>query len=333
MTSPDSILNRLATIDEAAALIRAGSPLCLAGSAEALEQLPAGNWIAGTIPYFMAETGGAKSLDRVFVTQFPADWSVSFAAYSAEETASLVTNTPDSGFSLVISPCGCPALERFALRGREVEGAFLKPVVGWVAGIDLDALGKQHPAVYLGSDPKPLADGFVAAHVTLPDGRLASLSIVNIFEPDAGDVIRFPELGTTATQCLVNGEPRALADYLRERGDADGKLPLVGDFSGAAINVSIQSIAPDGIVTFYAPVFPDTDYRLARPVADYAEAFAEQFRAEGEADAPAFACNCILNYVHGGLEGRSLGHIQGPVTFGEIAYQLLNQTLVRLHIH
>jgi hypothetical protein len=333
MTSPDSILNHLATPDEVRALIREGAPLCLAGSAEALGTLPAGNWIGGTIPYFMGERGGVKSLDRIFVTRFPADWRVTFAAYSAEETAGLVTHTPDDGFTLAISPCGCAALERFALTGREVEGAFLKPVIGWVAGVDLDALGSQRPQVFLGSDPRPRADGFVAAHVTLPAGRLASLSIVNIFEPDDGDVIRFSTLGTTAAQCLVNGEPRALADYLRGRGDADGRLPLVGDFSGAHINVSIQSIAPDGTVTFYAPVFPDTDYHMARPVADYAEAFASQLAAEGDADAPAFACNCILNYMHGGLEGRSLGPIQGPVTFGEIAYQLLNQTLVRLHIH
>lgn len=33
-----------------------------------------------------------------------------------------------------------------------------------------------------------------------------------------------------------------------------------------------------------------------------------------------------------GLEGKKTGDVTGPVTFGEIAYQLLNQTLVYLNI-
>ena len=47
---------------------------------------------------------------------------------------------------------------------------------------------------------------------------------------------------------------------------------------------------------------------------------------------PAFCCNCILNYAYGGLEGRRLPAMHGPATFGEIGYQLLNQTLVYLSI-
>jgi len=47
----------------------------------------------------------------------------------------------------------------------------------------------------------------------------------------------------------------------------------------------------------------------------------------------AFACNCILNYLYGKLEGKKTGDITGPITFGEIAHQLLNQTMVRLYLH
>ena len=35
-----------------------GKPLLSAGSEEALRQLTKGNWIGGTIPYFMDEAGG-----------------------------------------------------------------------------------------------------------------------------------------------------------------------------------------------------------------------------------------------------------------------------------
>ncbi len=40
-----------------------------------------------------------------------------------------------------------------------------------------------------------------------------------------------------------------------------------------------------------------------------------------------FACNCVLNFLYGKLEGAQAG-LPGPFTFGEIAYQLLNQTMV-----
>jgi hypothetical protein len=43
-------------------------------------------------------------------------------------------------------------------------------------------------------------------------------------------------------------------------------------------------------------------------------------------------CNCILNFMFGELEGKAIGGVQGPVTFGEIAYQLLNQTMVVIRI-
>ena len=40
------------------------------------------------------------------------------------------------------------------------------------------------------------------------------------------------------------------------------------------------------------------------------------------------ACICILNCLFGELEGKAIGGVAGPATFGEIAYQLLNQTMV-----
>ncbi|MCR8916093.1 hypothetical protein FDP08_10165 [Marinobacter panjinensis] len=45
-----------------------------------------------------------------------------------------------------------------------------------------------------------------------------------------------------------------------------------------------------------------------------------------------FGCNCILNYLHSALEGRKTAQLTGPITFGEVAYQLLNQTAVFLTV-
>ena len=57
----------LMPVGRAADLIRAGKYLSIGGDEQALRQLPAGNWIGGTIPYFMANDGGKISRDQVFV--------------------------------------------------------------------------------------------------------------------------------------------------------------------------------------------------------------------------------------------------------------------------
>jgi hypothetical protein len=75
-------------------------------------------------------------------------------------------------------------------------------------------------------------------------------------------------------------------------------------------------------------------YKHAKEVADYASAFTEQLQKIGLAEkSVVFSCNCILNYLYSGLEGKNTAPFVGPITFGEIAYQLLNQTLVYLQVH
>lgn len=38
--------------------------------------------------------------------------------------------------------------------------------------------------------------------------------------------------------------------------------------------------------------------------------------------------NCTLNFLFVELEGKAIGGVEDPVTFGEISYQFLNQTMV-----
>jgi hypothetical protein len=124
----------------------------------------------------------------------------------------------------------------------------------------------------------------------------------------------------------VNGQPRALADYLTEH-KIDVRWPLVADFSGTPVNVAFQAVdAKTKQVSFYAPVVKGLEYRLAEPLVDYEE----NFRAELERRnvKPIFTCNCVLNYLYAELKGKKTGHAAGPFTFGEIAWMLLTQTLV-----
>lgn len=133
------------------------------------------------------------------------------------------------------------------------------------------------------------------------------------------------------SKCLVNGKETVFADYIAEN-NIDTKLPLVADYNSVLVNVSIKAVSEeDKTVDFYAPVFAGKEYRFASPVGDYAESFAERLKAF-EDTKPVFSCNCILNYLYGELEGKTTPPFAGPVTFGEIAYQLLNQTLVYTEI-
>ena len=81
-------MNELISVQAAADLIKSGLPLSFAGPESALDQLPAGNWIGGTIPYFMLKAGGVVVQDdRVFVTDLTGLGSVTIASYGADELA------------------------------------------------------------------------------------------------------------------------------------------------------------------------------------------------------------------------------------------------------
>ena len=325
-------MNELISVQAAKELILRGIPLSLAGPESALDQLPAGNWIGGTIPYFMVAGGGTVATEgKVFATDLSGLGEVSFACYASDELARIVGEAPDNGFSLTIIPAGGDAHRRFAADAANNPDAFIKPTVGWIAGVHLSDLGRASPKVYDGRSATKHGNHAVVAYVKLPADKLASVEIVNLFEPDGGDLLRFDDTSFHVRDCLVNGERTDFATYVRSRGLDHGRLPLVGDFAGAHLNVSLQGIDAAGVVDLYAPVFPGVDYHFAKPVADYAAAFRARL-ADFNPQGVVMGCNCILNFLFGELEGKAIGGVQGPVTFGEIAYQLLNQTLVVIRI-
>ena len=326
-------MNELISVQAASDLIKKGLPLSIAGPESALDQLPQGDWIGGTIPYFMLASGGAVVTDaRVFVTDLSSLGSVRIQSYGADELQGICANAPDNGFSIAIIPAGSAAHQRFAAEAANYEGAFLKPTVGWISGVHLSQLGSVTPKVYDGRSAQKYENRAVVAYVTLPDDRLASLEIVNLFEPDDGDVLHFDSTRFEVDNCEVNGRKVNFAQYIRERQLDSGTLPLVGNFAGAHINVSLQTVGEaGGKVQLYAPVFTGVDYRFAKPVGDYAAAFRARL-AQQQADGIVWSCNCILNFLFGDLEGKAIGGLAGPITFGEIAYQLLNQTLVAVRI-
>jgi hypothetical protein len=318
----------LKTFEQAAALIAEKKLLHISGTEALLRKLPAGYWIGGSTEYFLAEGGGKVSGEVLDVLELPfTDYK--FASYDAETLPNITKDAYENGFSVIILPFDSVVHRQYAQNASEYEDIFLKNIVGWISGLNLNATD-QTPIAVKGDTGEALTDKAVALHIGLPEGKIAELNIVNIFNADAkSPVITFGEDGFAAKTCFVDGKETVFADYIAEN-KVDTKLPLVGDYSGAGVNISVKSIE-DGVVYFYAPVFKGIDYRFPEPISDYVDAFHGRIAEHNDADS-AFACNCILNFLYGNLEGKDLGGFYGPITFGEIAWQLLNQTLVYVRI-
>lgn len=310
-----------------------GKTLLLAGDEAVLSQLPPGNWIGGTSPYFMSETGGLFTQERICVTELPAFISdASIRVYDEKSIGNVYKEAPENSFCFIIIPGMCNTHFAFALNAPGFEEFAAHPLIGWIAGVRTEDIGKVNPKVFNGRTGTALEDAAVVMQVTLPGEKVADLGILNIFEQSEGDVITFAEDGFSAGEAYVNGKPVNLAAYLTEN-HYDTKLPLVADYYGVQVNISFQQVdTENGIVHFYAPVFQHVEYRHARPVKDYVSEFTMKMPIE-KASHISFSCNCVLNYLYSELDGKETQGITGPITFGEIAYQLLNQTMTYVTIN
>jgi len=322
-------MKSLMTVQEASDLILVGKKMLIAGDEGLLTKLPRGEWIGGTSPYFMSEDGGLCSREHVQVAVLPDSvLSTRIETYEAGDLERIPGDYMSNGFSYIIIPAFTEAHQKFAHDCSTWPGVFDRPLVGWITGIELADVGKVTPKVVNGKTGEVSSSKAAVMHLKLPPEIIARANILNLFCQGDGDTLTFPASGFDVTECLVNGKPQSFAKYIEEQ-KIDTKLPLVADYLGAMINVSIQAVHADtDKVSLYAPVFLGQEYKFAAPVADYEAEFRKELDAR-EIE-PVFTCNCILNYLYANLEGKKTGHIVGPITFGEIAYMLLNQTLVYL---
>jgi len=321
-------------VEEVASLIEDGHTLLLAGEENLLRKLPQGKWIGGTIPYFITpEAGGIFSQDRIFVTDISeVTASVRLMTYDENTMGRVYTDSGNTGFSFAVIPAMSPVHAHFAVSGPNYRNFGIQPLVGWISGVHLDDLGEITPKAFDGMTGLAHDTRAVVMHVTLVQGKAVDVGIVNIFEQGDGDTLTFASDGFVCTDVMVNGLRENFADYII-RNKLDTKVPLVADYYGALINISFQSFEPGGAVKFYAPVFSGIRYRHAKKIQKYSTEFEAQLdKNEVDGKDVVFSCNCILNYLYSCLEGRKTEPFVGPVTFGEVAYQLLNQTLVYLKV-
>jgi hypothetical protein len=318
----------LITFEETSKLIQDGKILHIAATEALLKKLPKGNWIGGSTEYFMAKDGGKVSGDLLFVTEFPYKNFV-IKSYNTQDIKQVAADAFDNGFSILIIPFDSAVHKEYAQNAAKYDKMFLHNITGWISGLNLNKPG-QTPIAVNGSTAEAFKDKAVAFHLQVPEGKIVAVNIINIFEQDtATPLIEFTEEGFSVKKCRVGGKEVVLADYIAENG-IDTKLPIVGDYSGNGINISIKSIE-NGFVNFYAPVFKGIKYRLAKAVSNYQSLFNKRIGEQKDASA-AFSCNCILNFLYGELENKKIEAFAGPITFGEIAYQLVNQTLVYVSV-
>lgn len=325
---------KLVTVQEAGDLIAAGNTILVAGDEQLLAQLPKGKWIGGTIPYFIsAAKGGLVTQEHLFITDISdIAASASIKIYDADTLGTVYLDGGESGFSFIIIPASSQAHVSFALNGPNYKDFGSQPLVGWISGVHLNDLGNVKPKVVNGETGETFENEAIVMHITLVEGKTADVGIINIFEQGDGDSLTFNQDAFSSKDVMVNGVKENFVDYI-EKNALDTKLPLVADYYGALINTSFQGVTAEEGVSFYAPVFSGVRYKHAKAIDDYAAAFQKQL-VENDVTGKriSFSCNCILNYLYSNLEGKKTDPFVGPITFGEIAYQLLNQTLVYIDI-
>ncbi|EJF52621.1 hypothetical protein SapgrDRAFT_0889 [Saprospira grandis DSM 2844] len=319
--------NQLLSLKETQALIESGQILLIAGSQRLLDQLPAGQWLGGSTPYFMSREGAQKDLNRLFVSNL-SDLALKaeIKSYSAQELEQLLDDRPENGFSYIALPAFSEVHKAYALDIGQYDRLYDQPILGWITGRQLEADPSHLPAAYYGPKAEKMKNRAVLMHVELPAAQYAEIEIYNPYEEGQDDDIQFLTTDFQASEALINGEKQNFAHYCKRKG-IDGSLPLISNYSGALINTTIQRVE-EKIVYFYAPVSTDQVYHLAKTV-DYNP---QAFRKEMPNSPAITACNCIVNYLNFKLDGEQLGNYEGPFTFGEVGYILLNQTLVLLHI-
>ena len=311
----------LFTPEEVSAMILAGDNLLLAGDAKLLSQLPAGNWIGGSTPFFILyPENRTTSFDKIFVNRLP-DYvqNVEIMDYDPANIQNIFNDGPENGFTVLIMPYASPVAVEYSINATNYANFAAYPVCGWLSGQPLDIILTEKSFTASGLGPCISSEKGVAMHISLPKSKYAEIHIFNPYVQGNGDSIMFEENSLMVKDAIINDEKRNFAEYLREIG-YDMLMPLVANYSGAMINDVICAI--DGTeVPMSAPVFKNVDYRLGVVDGNIVE-------PSLVSDKIVFSVTCIGNFIQPQICEQYLKKMNGPVVFGEIAYQQIGQTTV-----
>ncbi len=325
--------NQFLTLQETITLIEENKVLVISADDTLLQQLPKGNWVAATIPYFYFEgEKGKKDTTKLIVSDFTEIISnFKIITYKEYELYNFVSNSFENGFNFIVMPALTPIHLSFALEAPIYTDLYKNPLTGLIAGDDLDEFDEnQVSKVYNGLLGESYNENAVMLHAELPSNKKARVEIVNCFVPDTSCTIRVEEDTFRVTDCTIDGEKDNLADYFI-RTNYDTRFPITCDYGDKIVNVGIQNIDKEKReVVLYGPMFDVYNYHLSFKIPDYPKVFKQKMKELEETEKNMiYNCNCIQNYVNGELDQQTTG-FTGAATFGEIAYQLVNQSFTYL---
>ncbi len=309
----------LYTPEEVSEMIRKGNKLLLAGDNATLSKLPTGDWIAGTTPYFILyPEQHITSHDQIFAYRLP-DFveKISVREYDIASIKNIYNDVPQNGFTVLIMPFGTQIASEFALHAPDYENFARRPVCGWISGQPLDVIMTEKSYAVSGFGPHFYADKAVAMHISLPENKYAEIQIFNPFKQGSGDTITFDYTSQIVKDAIINGVKQNFADYLRKK-NINLQFPMVANYTGAMMNINCFNIQDDEVY-LSASVFESIEYRFAEIDPSVSEPVLIDDRI-------VFSVTCITNFLQPDLCRKYMKKLHGPVVYGEIAYQLVNQT-------
>lgn len=324
--------NGLYSKEKVIEFIKQGRIMHLCGNENTLKDLPKGNWIAGMTPYFMDNVGKICG-NMIYVDDF------SFIAEECETVTFDETNISEiakrnkyaNGFIFVVLPIDSPVYYTFASHSLEYANIYDNPVVGYVSSTLLEEYGQKQPKVAIGSEGVLYGDKAAVMYVKISDRLRVRAEIMNFDTiDDATPSLLFPKTGFAQNDCLIDGKPGNIASYLEAVKGKIGHYPqLITSQNGALVNRDVKSVNVEtGEAVFFSPAYEGDVYYIVKPNNDYLATFNRRLGRKTDV----IACmSCTSYFLQGDFEYRHVD-FNGVYTFGEIAYQLLNKTIVTLEV-
>ena len=320
------IQQTLYPVEEVSVMIREGKKLLLAGDAKLLAQLPKGDWIGGSTPYFILYPEQMiESTEKLFVHCLP-DFvdKVEIREYDSSNIKNIFCDAPKNGFTALIMPFATPIANEYMLNASNFKHFAVYPVCGWISACKLEKALTDKTYTASGVGPYISSEKGVAMHISLPETKYAEIHILNPYEQGDSDVVTFENAGQIVDNACINGVRQNFAEYLRKNNIDYENIPMVANYSGAMLNTNCLEVRND-IVHLSTAVFERLEYRFAKMNPKVTA-------LELDNDRIIFSFTCVHNYFRPDIIEKYLKKMNGPVVFGEIAYQLLNRTTVYVTI-
>lgn len=327
------IESKLYTRAEVEKFIKLGRILHLSAHPSLLTGLPKGNWIAGTCNYF-ADKEGLISEDLIYVDDFTDICKTVELRTFDENDIKDVAKKDFNGFIFLIIPINSPTYFEYTNNSMQYENLFINPVFGYIAGTLVERAGRDKTYCGVGANCELSSQKAAAMYVELNEGLTARAEVIYLDTPDLDTpVIEFPKTGVVQSDCLLDGKPGNIADFLSTIGHQGSHYcDLVSDLGGATVCKGISYV--DNVsreVGFFNPPFVGDKYHVARADVDYADEFNKIIAQKRKESHLQMYIGCANYYVGGNLSGRKID-MNGLFGFGEIVYQVVNKTFVTLEI-